>query len=689
MAKRFSVEAIFKAVDRVTAPVTRMQNAVGKMTRSVEAGVRRMNVRTAAIGEGIKSGALHAAAGLGAISVAMSEVIRTGAEFEQTLTNAAAKFDGDVRKGTSAFEALEDAARKTGATTEFSATQSAEALNSLAMAGFSVESAIAALPSVVDLATAAQIDLATATDVAADSLGAFNLNSTDANKVQKNLARVSDVLAMTANMTNTSIEGMYETIKEAGPVATAAGISIETFSALAGELANAGIKGSKGGTTLKNMFLRLQAPTSKSAKMMKTLGLNLAFLSNGALDPVQTLENLRMATEKLSSTQKAAALDQLFGSEAIAGVNVLLASGTDKLNASIKKLEGGGGSIKKVADTMRNTLLGRFKELKSTVEAVKIDIFSKVSGPLSKVVEKMVEWIRANKELISSKISGFVLAIVDNLGEIVSWIKKIGISLGVFIIFSNILKSLVLIMQALNFVMGLSPFGLMVLGVTSLILGFMALWTWIDEISAAFGELPAVIKTILAPIWALIKLVKFAKDLVGSFFDSHTTKKVKAEIDFSAIEEAKRRVAGDKLMSSVYFLPELTGLQQAKQAVVTDKMVAPVKMVPDLMAMEQAKKWVGSSQMVAPVKITPDLTGMEQAKKMIESSQIVASVKMTPEKNSAQQAPKVVSPQERIARTIEEKKTSARVTIADRTGTAKVEKSTMGKTLNLEKTGAF
>ena len=596
MAKKFSVEAVFKAVDRVTVPVTRMQNAIGKMTRSVEAGVRRLSTRTEAIGNGIKSGALYAAAGLGTMSVAMADIIRVGSEFEQTLTNAAAKFDGDVRKGTPAFKALEDAARKTGATTEFSATQSAEALNSLAMAGFGVESAVAALPLVVDLATAAQISLATATDVAADSLGAFNLNSKDSNVVQKNLARVSDVLGMTANATNTSIELMYETVKEAGPVAAAAGISIETFSALAGELANSTLKGSKAGTTLKNMFLRLQAPTARSAKMMKSLGLNLAFLSDGALDPVQTLENLRVATKNLSATQKAAALDQLFGSEAISGVNILLASGTDKINASIKKLREGGGSIKSVADIMRNTLTGRFKELKATVEGVKIDIFSKISGPLSEVVKKITVFISKNKELITSKVVGFLESVAKNLSTIVTWVERVGIAIAIFIVFSNILKTFVLVMSVVNIIMAMNPIGLIVLGVLALIAGFTVLIVWIEDISKAFDLLPDSIKTNLAFIWAIIGAIKYAKKTV---------------LDFLHVGKGKQKF-------------DMGALDRAQQTLMVST-----------------------------------------------------------------QKPQVLSPQERIARTIEEKKTSAEILISDMTNAAKVQKSTMGKMLTLQKTGAF
>ncbi len=609
MAGRFSVEAVFKAVDRVSAPVTRMQNKVSKMTRSMERGLHRVNKSMDSLGDGIKRGAAYSAAALGTVSVAMADIINTGAQFEQTLVNAAAKFPGEVKKGTPAFKMLEDAARKTGATTEYSASQAAEALNFLAMAGFDAEAAVSALPGVVDLATAAQVDLATATDVASDSLGAFGLMTKDSTQLGKNLARVNDLIAKTTTSANTTVELMFDTIKEGGPVATAAGASMETFAALTGELANAGIKGGKAGTVLKNMFIRLQAPTGAAAKTIKRLGIQLTNQDGSLRDITQVIGQFNKATKGMGAAQKAAALQSVFGMEAIAGVNVLMNAGEKQLKAYRGELEASGGAASKMAAAMRDTLQGRLKGLMSAVEGVKISIFSMNQGPLSEVVDRMTDWVRANGQLIASNIGGFLKMIIDNFESIVTWGKRIGIALGVFIALTTVLKTFVLTMTAVNLVMAMNPIGLIVLGIAALIAGFTALVIWIDDVAAGFDSLPGIVQAILAPIGLLIKAIKWVKDNIGAITDIS--------------------------------IPDVTGA-------IGDKV----------------------SDIGAGIKGFFGFGGDEA-------------------KPAAQPASQMVSPQERIARNIEEKKTSAEITIADRTGSAQVANSTMGSSLKLQQTGGF
>ncbi len=519
MARRFSVEAIFKAVDKVTAPVTRMQNRVGKLTRSMRNNFDKLNRSVNKFGQGIKKGAIVATAALALTSGAMANVIMTGAEFEQTLVSAAAKFPGEIRKGTEAFKQLEDAARKTGATTEFTATQSAQALNFLAMAGFNAEQSVSALPGVVDLATAASVDLATATDVATDSLGAFGLMTKDATKLGVNLARVNDVIAKTTTTANTTVETLFETIKDGAPVATSAGASLETFAALAGELANAGIKGTRAGTTLKNMFLTIAAPTAGAAKILKRLGIQTRDANGDMLDIVDVLGSLNKSLAGLGTAEKAGVLEGIFGKIPIAGVNVLLQAGSDRLKEYRKQLEGASGASTIMANVMRDTLQGRLNSLTSAIEGVKISMFTMTSGPLSDTVDKMTEWVRANEQLIASNIGGFISNLINNFSEIVVWLKRIGTALLVFVAFSTVLKTLIGVLTLVNLVMAANPITLIVLGVLALIAAFTALVVWIDDIAAGFDRLPGIIQAVLLPIGLLIKAIKFIKDNIGVIGD--------------------------------------------------------------------------------------------------------------------------------------------------------------------------
>ena len=521
MAGRFSVEAVFKAVDRVTAPVSRMQNRVGKLTRSMGRGFNKLNRSVDKFASGVKRGAVAVTAALAISSAAMANVIGTGAEFEQTLVNAAAKFPGEIRRGTEAFEQLEAAAKKTGSTTEFTASQAASALNFLAMAGFNAESAVAALPGVVDLATAAQVDLATATDVASDSLGAFGLMTKDASKLGINLARVNDVIAKTTTSANTTVEALFETIKDGAPVATTAGASLETFSALAGELANSGIKGSKAGTTLKNMFLSLSAPGTGAAKILKRLGVQTKDANGDMRDIVDILHDLNGALDGLGTADKSEVLESIFGKIPIAGVNVLLASGSDRLREYRKELEGASGASAVMASVMRDTLQGRLNSLKSAVEGVKISIFSMTSGPLADAIEKTTEWVRANEALIATNVGEFIAKIITNLPAIIEWVQWGAKAAVVFIAFVTVLKTLTGVLTLVNLLMAANPITLIVLAVVAAIAAFTALVVWIDEVAEAFGKMNPFIRAILAPLELVVRTIKFIKDAFkGGFGDA-------------------------------------------------------------------------------------------------------------------------------------------------------------------------
>lgn len=482
MAKRFSVEAVFKAVDKVTKPISRMQNRVQKMTRSIDRSFHRLNKRIDNFGSKAKNAAIGVGAGLAITTTAMAGIITTGAEFEQTLVNAAAKFPGGIQKGTEAFKALEDAAMQTGETTEFTASQSAEALNFLAMAGFDAESSISALPGVVDLATAAQVDLAMATDVATDSLGAFNLMGANAEDTGKNLARINNVIAKTTTSANTTVEQLFETIKQGAPVATTAGASVETFAALAGELANAGIKASDAGTTLKNVFLRLSAPVGEGAKLLRRFGIQTQDANGDMLDIVDILGQLETKLDGLGTAQRSAVLNEIFGKIPIAGVNVLLAAGSEKLDTFRKALEGDTDAMDRMAKMMRDTVQGRLKTLNSAIQSVSLSLFNMNKGPLADAIDKMTKFVRTNKELIATNITRFVSMIVDNFSEIVKWLKRIGIGLVAFVTLSTLLKTIIASLTAINLIAAANPFVLITAGVVSLTAALVGAVKWWNKL---------------------------------------------------------------------------------------------------------------------------------------------------------------------------------------------------------------
>lgn len=494
MATKYSIEAIFKAVDRISAPVSRMQNRIGKLTRKMEGGLKGVNRITGKVTAGLKKIGAVGAVAFAAAGTAAVNVIRVGADFQQTLVAAAAKFPGTIKKGTDAYARLEAAARQVGKTTEFTASQSAQALNYLAMAGFNVENAIAALPGVVDLATTSQMDLAEATDIASDTLGAFNLMSEDSVQLGKNLARVNDVMAKTANMANTSIAQMFEAVSEAGPVADTAGVSLEQFGAMVGILGSASIKGSKAGTTLKNVYLNLAAPAGEAAKVLKRLGVATQDQDGNMLDMFTILGRLNKSLAKYGSAQKSAYLKTIFGKIPIAGVNILLKAGERNLRDYSNAVEDSVGYNKLLADIMRDTVLGRLKGLGSAIESVKISLFSLTEGPLTDVLDRMIKWVRLNETLISTKIGEWLLWVADNFQLIVTRAKQVGIVIAALTGIIAALKVFTIVMAAVNMVMSANPITLVILG----LIAFGALIAHtianFDKFKTKFQEMPGWVK---------------------------------------------------------------------------------------------------------------------------------------------------------------------------------------------------
>lgn len=491
MANRFSVDAVFRAVDRVTAPVSKIQNRIGKMTRGIGTGLTRATRGLDSFNRGLKRTALGLTAVLAIGGAAGADIIRTGAAFEQSLVTAAVKFPGEIRQGTKAFEELSDAAKEVGRTTEFTASQSAEALNFLAMAGFDAKTSIGALPGVVDLATVAALDLGRATDIATDSMGAFNLLSDDAATNTKNLARVSDLLAATSTSANTTIEDMFEALKQGAPVATAAGQDIETTAALIASMANAGIKGTKAGTGLKNIFLSLANPGSRAARIMKELEVAVDDGAGGMRDAVDVFADFRAGVSELPGLQQLQVFNEIFGKIPIAAA-INLSNAADKTREFKEELQGATGTTKEMASVMRDTVQGSINNLKSAIEAVKISIFEMEKGPLRDAIDRMTEWTRANEDLIATKVGEFLLMLIDNFDAIVKGLVAIGKAVIFITTLTIALKALSAVIAFINLLMTANPIGLIIVGIGLLIVGLaLLIRKHLEPIKAFFAELMA------------------------------------------------------------------------------------------------------------------------------------------------------------------------------------------------------
>jgi len=531
MAGRFSVEAVFKAVDRVTAPINRMQRRVGKFSRSVSRSLdnvtRKLDrMRDGAVRFGrvaLLSGAL---AGAG-----FADVVKTGAEFDQTITNAAAKF-GLFDKSSDAFTRITKKAKETGEQTEFMASQAADALKFFAKAGFTPEAAMGSLAAAVDLATVAEVDLNEAANIATDSLGAFNLLLGDSATKSKNFARVTDLLAKAANITNFSLQELFDSLVRGAPTAIDAGASIEETTVILAAFANAGLKGSVAGVGLKRVMLAISAPTSAAGKTFRRLKVETREFVDGVkkIRPVLDIfDDMKKAIGGLDPADRAPVLDAIFGKISIAGASGLIKQSGETVRALEQKLKDYRGEAAKLAAFQRTTLLFSFKALNSVVETTKILTNDVAKKSLKVLVDKMTEWVRLNKDFIAQKLGNVLLFIVDNIDGIVKGIAAIGGTIIIlttlsFVIkgvavawmtFNFVIKAVLISLKAWNVVMGIlnalmfaNPIGLLVVGAIALALvGALVVTRW-KKVKEFFTDFTSGLKNLFSNTWDDILLYR-------------------------------------------------------------------------------------------------------------------------------------------------------------------------------------
>ena len=312
------------------------------------------------------TGAAVGAGGIAAVAIAFKKITESGVAFEQSMTTAGAVMRATAQEMTD----LTAIAREMGATTEWTATQSAEALQFLGMAGFNATQSIAALPGVLDLATAGGLDLGRAADIATNALTAMGLEVEE-------LERVNDVFIGTITRSNTNMEMMAESFKYAAPIARAFGYSIEELSAMIGMLGNAGVQGSSAGT-------QLAMAIQKANKIAVRFGFESA-------DLVDVLEDLNAAG------MDGQAMFDLFGVRA-GRAALILKDATQGTKDFQEVLGGVGGEAETLADKMRGTLGGAFKELKSVIESVGLDIFATYRDDLRAWVKNLSESTREHAQ---------------------------------------------------------------------------------------------------------------------------------------------------------------------------------------------------------------------------------------------------------------------------------------------------
>lgn len=331
------------------------------------------------LGVSTKAFALSAAiTGIGAVAVSQF------AEFEKRMASV-----GVISGATeSQFAILEQSAKDLGATTLFTARQAADGMEILSKAGFSVNEILGATPDVLNLATAASLELADAADIVIGIMRGYGKTADEINSV-------NDVLVKTFTSTNVTVGDIGETMKLVAPIARTVGIEFEELSAVIGILGNAGIKGSLAGTALRKALIAFSAPTPKAIRQFKRLGIEV-------LDSAGMMRPLTEIIDQFSGETGPAlikSISQIIGIRPAAAFAALANAGSESISTLTDSLRNAEGTSKRVADTMTATLSGGFTILKSKIEAVSLEIGARFEPVLRDVTKRAQMFVDAIRNL--------------------------------------------------------------------------------------------------------------------------------------------------------------------------------------------------------------------------------------------------------------------------------------------------
>ena len=354
------------------------------------------------------SGLLKSTFALGGITMFGRQMVQVGADFE----NAMAKVQAVSNATTKEFQAMQKEAQRLGATTKYTATEAASALENLTRNGLKAADATKALSKVLQLAQANAIDLATAADIVTNTMNAFGLSVNE-------LQRVNDVMSSTAANAATNINDLYEAMSVAGPYAKIMNATIEETAAAIGTLANMGIKGSNAGKTLAAMYQRLSAITPKAAKELQKYGLNLDEAAIKSQDLATTLKQLNES----GIGNSVEALSNLFGKNYAGNVaqlinsvgefNTMLNVTANAAGTTERMFEQGVGSVRKELDT-----------LKSSYEGLLISISQKTSGVVKGAI-RLLQNLITNFKSVGGTIMNIASVAVPLLGSNITKLVRV------------------------------------------------------------------------------------------------------------------------------------------------------------------------------------------------------------------------------------------------------------------------
>ena len=411
--------------------------------------------------------------------------VKTGADFDAAMSKVAA-----VSGATgSEMDALREKAREMGSKTKFSASEAADAMNYMAMAGWKTNDMLSGIEGIMNLAAASGEDLASTSDIVTDALTAFGLSASDS-------GHFADILAAASSNANTNVSMMGETFKYAAPVLGSLGYSAEDSAIAIGLMANAGIKSSQAGTALRSAITNLAKPTDTVAAAMEQYGISLTDSSGKMYSLRELMEQLRQKLGGLSEAEQAQVAASLFGKEAMSGMLAIINGSPadfEKLSNAIDTcsdtVDGYNGTTEKMAAVMQDNLAGQVTILKSQLEELAIS-FSDILMPtirsivsrIQELVDKLNQLDPQTKEtiakiaLVAAALGPMLVVLgktISSVGTVFSAVSKLPA------LFSAVQSGIGAITGALG--VSLGPLLAIIAAVATLVAAFVHLWKTNDE----------------------------------------------------------------------------------------------------------------------------------------------------------------------------------------------------------------
>ena len=437
--------------------------------------------------------------------------VTTAASFESSMSQVQATMgitkdsmsnvDG---QSVNTMKTLSELAKKMGSETAFSASECAQALNYLALAGYDTQEMCDTLPTVLNLAAAGDIELASASDMVTDAMSALGMETSEADTMV-------DQMAKTASSTNTSVAQLGEGILTIGATAKSIKGGTAELNTTLGILANNGIKGAEGGTHLRNIILSLQNPTDAAAKQMTALGVSVYDSQGNMRSLNDILGDLNTSMEGMTSAEKSNIISTIFNKTDLSSVNALLANTGETWDSLQSSITNSAGAAGQMADTQLDNLQGQLTILKSALEGLAIS-FGELLMPAIKnivgAVQKFVDWLNSMDEG-TKKVIVTIALVVAAVGPVLIIIGKIISAVGTIMTVVPKLAGVINVVKgafaALNTTMLANPIFLIIAAIAALVAAFIYLWNNCDGFRQFWINLWEGIKSVVSTVVEAIK----------------------------------------------------------------------------------------------------------------------------------------------------------------------------------------